>query len=92
MCELVEGTNNVIVALPSGLVGPWLNAIRVCEIVGGLVDPSGSQLPLPSGGAGVRVGNAVEDRADFVWMDWDAWLRKYPQPSVEALSYPPSER
>jgi hypothetical protein len=85
MCELVEGTNNVIVALPPGLVGPWLNAIRMCEIVGGLVDPSSSQLPFSSGGAGVRVGNAVEDRADFVWMGWDAWLRKYPQPSVEAF-------
>ncbi len=43
MCELVEGTKNVVVALPSGLVGPWLNATRMSEIVGGLVDPGGSQ-------------------------------------------------
>src|SRR4030088_559436 len=43
MCELVEGTTNVIVALPSGLVGPWLNATKVCEIVAGLVEPSGNQ-------------------------------------------------
>jgi glycine/D-amino acid oxidase-like deaminating enzyme len=85
MCELVEGTKNVVVALPSGLVGPWLNATRICEIVGGLVDPSGSQPALPDGGAGVRVGNAVEDRPDFVWMGWGEWLRKYPQLSVQAF-------
>lgn len=83
-CELVEGTKNVIVALPSGLVGPWLNAITMCEIVGGLVDPSGSHTALPRGGAGVLVGNPVEDRPDFAWMGWDAWLRKYPELSVHS--------
>jgi glycine/D-amino acid oxidase-like deaminating enzyme len=85
MCELVEGTKNVVVALPSGLVGPWLNATRMCEIVGGLVDPSGDQPAVPGGGAGVRVGNAVEDRPDFVWMGWDEWLRKYPLFSVQVF-------
>jgi hypothetical protein len=83
MCELVAGTKNVIIALPSGLVGPWLNATTVCEIVGGLLDPTGSQPSLPEGGAGVRVGNPVEDRADFVWMEWNEWLRLYPQLSVQ---------
>jgi hypothetical protein len=86
MCELVEGTSNVIVALPSGLVGPWLNATRTCEIVGGLVDPSGSQPPLPRGGAGVRIGSAVEDRPDFVWMGWEQWLHEYPQLLAHTLS------
>jgi glycine/D-amino acid oxidase-like deaminating enzyme len=84
MCELVDGTKNVVVALPSGLVGPWLNATRMSEIVGELVGPSGNQPALPGGGAGVRVGNAVEDRPDFVWMGCDEWLRKYPQLSVHA--------
>jgi glycine/D-amino acid oxidase-like deaminating enzyme len=79
MCDLVQGTKNVIIALPSGLVGPWLNVIRMGEIVGGFVKPSGSQPPLPGRTAGVRVGDAVEDRPDFVWMGWDEWLRKYPQ-------------
>jgi glycine/D-amino acid oxidase-like deaminating enzyme len=85
MCELVDGTKNVVVALPSGLVGPWLNATRMCEIVGGLVDPGGSQPPLTGAGVGVRVGSAVEDRPDFVWMGWDEWLRKHPQFSVQAF-------
>jgi glycine/D-amino acid oxidase-like deaminating enzyme len=83
MCELVDGTKNVVVALPSGLVGPWLNATKMCEIVGELVDPNGNQPALPGGGAGVRVGNAVEDRPDFVWMGWEDWLGKYPQLSVQ---------
>jgi glycine/D-amino acid oxidase-like deaminating enzyme len=85
MCELVEGTDNVIIALPSGLVGPWVNVIRTCEIVGGLIDPGGSQPSLPGGGAGVRVGSAVEDRPDFVWLGWDDWSRKYPQLSVQTF-------
>jgi hypothetical protein len=83
MCELVGGTENVIIALPSGLVGPWLNAIRMVDIVGGLLDPSGSQPPLPGGGAVVRVGSAMEDRPDYVWMGWHEWLRKYPQISAQ---------
>jgi glycine/D-amino acid oxidase-like deaminating enzyme len=85
ICELVEGTRNVVVALPSGLVGPWLNSTRICEIVGGLVDPSGSQPPLSGGGVGVRVGSPVEDRPDFAWMGWDEWLGKYPQFSDQTL-------
>jgi len=79
MCELVGGTKNVVVALPSGLVGPWLNATTMCEIVGGLVIPSGNQPALPRGGDSVRVGNAVEDRPDFVWMGWEEWSRKFPR-------------
>jgi glycine/D-amino acid oxidase-like deaminating enzyme len=79
MCELVDGTSNVVIALPSGLIGPWLNLITMNEIVGTLVDPSGSQPPLPGGGINVRVGNAVEDRPDFAWMSWNDWLRIYPQ-------------
>jgi hypothetical protein len=77
MCELLVGTTNVIIALPSGLVGPWLNATDTCEIVRELVDPSGSQRSLPGGGVGVRVGNVVEDRPDFVWRPWDEWSRTY---------------
>jgi hypothetical protein len=82
----VEGTKNVVVALPSGLVGPWLNATRLYEIVGGLVGPRGSQQPLTGGGLGVGVGSAIEDRPDFVWMGWDEWLRKYPELSEKRVN------
>jgi hypothetical protein len=81
----VHGTKNVVIALPSRLIGAWLNATTTTEIVGGLVDPSGNQPALPRGGAGMQVGNAVEDRPDFVWMGWDEWSQKYPQFSVRAF-------
>jgi hypothetical protein len=85
LCQLVEGTENVIVALPSGLVGPWLNVTTIGEIVGRLFAPAGAQPPLPSAGLGVPVGDPVEDRPDFVWMGLEDWLRKYPQLSVRTL-------
>jgi hypothetical protein len=81
-CALVSGTANVVVALPSGLIGPWLNARRVSELVGELVEPSGTHPPLPAGGAGVRVGMPVEDRDDFLWMGKEDWMRKYPPTGV----------
>lgn len=81
MCEVLEGTSNVVVALPSGLIGPWLNAIRLSEIVGELVDPGGTQAPLPLGGAGVRVGSAVEDRPDFAWTPWEEWSVPFTAPA-----------
>ncbi len=72
-CVAVDGITNLILALPSGLVGPWLNARRAHELVAELVDPSGTEPPLPAGGVRVEVGSAVEDRADLVWMSWDDW-------------------
>lgn len=66
-CELVEGASNVIVALPSGLVAPWLNAARVAELVADVVEPRASQSPLPGGGEDVEIGSSVEDRPGFVW-------------------------
>jgi len=78
MCEVVDGAANVIVALPSGLIGPWLNVAALRDIVGALVDPSGRQPDLPGGGEDVRVGRVVEDREGFAWMSWDEWLRTYP--------------
>ena len=34
---------------------------------------------------GIRVGDAVKDRPDFVWMGWDEWLREYRQLAGRAL-------
>jgi hypothetical protein len=75
MCELVEGTANVIAALPSGLIGAWLNAPTISEIVPMLADPSGGQPALPRGGVGLGVGIPVEDRPEFVWMGFEEWSR-----------------
>ena len=73
MCEMVAGSPNVMVALPSGLVGAWLNAAQVIELLGGLIDPSGNQARLPGGGEGVRIGSVVEDRPGFEWLTWQEW-------------------
>jgi hypothetical protein len=53
--------------------------ITLNGLVGAMVEPSGDRPSLPEGGAGVQVGNAVEDRPDFVWMGWDEWVQNYPQ-------------
>ncbi|TME00996.1 MAG: FAD-dependent oxidoreductase [Chloroflexi bacterium] len=90
MCELVAGTDNVMVALPSGLVGPWLNAVTLGEIVGGLIEPSGSQPALPGAGLGVQAGDVVEDRPEFSWMGWDQWSKKYLQLSAQRLPTSPA--
>jgi glycine/D-amino acid oxidase-like deaminating enzyme len=89
MCELVEGTANVIVALPSGLIGAWLNATTLCEILGGLIVPTGAQRALPGGGVGVRVGDPVEDRPDFKWMGLRDWSEKYSRSGVVAARQAP---
>src|SRR5207302_3541344 len=75
MCDLVQGTANVVVALPSGIVGAWLNAARVGEIVSSLIDPSGRQSLVPGGGVGVEVGAVVEDRPSFAWLTPRQWMR-----------------
>jgi hypothetical protein len=81
LCELVDGTENVIVALPSGLVGPWLNVIKMTDLVAGLVEPGASQPALSAGGVGVQVATPVEDRPDFAWTSWQGWVRMHPDRS-----------
>jgi hypothetical protein len=76
---LIAGTSNVIATLPSGLVGPWLNAADAIGLLRGFADPSGVQPTLPGGGEGVRAGSAVEDRPDFEWMTWEKWRQPLPQ-------------
>jgi hypothetical protein len=85
MCERITGTTNVIAALPSGLVGPWLNRADVLALVRGLADPSGLRPSLPGGGDGVRVGRAVEDRPGFAWMTWQEWRQSLPQPDPSGV-------
>lgn len=78
LCAVLEGAGNVIVALPSGLVAPWLNAADTLNIVRSLASPSGAQPSLPFAGDGVRVGSPVEDRPGFTWMTWQEWRQALP--------------
>jgi glycine/D-amino acid oxidase-like deaminating enzyme len=73
MCQMLAGESNVIAALPSGLIGPWLNAATVLECLRGIADPGGDQPALPGGGDGVQAGQPVEDRPGFAWRTWSEW-------------------
>jgi hypothetical protein len=75
LCAVIAGADNVIAALPSGLVGPWRNAADVLTLLRGLAAPSGAQPTLAGSGQGVRVGSPVEDRPGFVWQSWEDWSR-----------------
>jgi glycine/D-amino acid oxidase-like deaminating enzyme len=85
LCELVEGVRNVVVALPSGLLGAWLNAAEVPELLCDVVGPGGAQPALSGGGEGVRVGGAVEEQPGFAWSSWADWSSQ-----VVAAPAPPS--
>jgi glycine/D-amino acid oxidase-like deaminating enzyme len=75
LCAAVAGAANVIVTLPSGLVGPWRNAADALTLLRGIIVPSGAQPALPGAGQGVRVGLPVEDRPGFVWQPAAEWSR-----------------
>jgi hypothetical protein len=77
---VIAGAGNVIVALPSGLVGPWRNAADTLNLVRGLAAPSHTQPVLAGVGQGVRVGSPVEDRPGFAWQSWEDWMRSLRQP------------
>ena len=77
MCDVVEGTDNVIVALPCGLVTPWLHVERVTAILSERIEPAGHQPDLPRAGDGVRVGALVEDKQGFAWSTLDDFARQY---------------
>lgn len=87
LCAPLVGARNVIAALPSGLIGPWLNAVEVLALVRGLTTPSGAQPTLPGGGDHVRVGCAVEDRPGFVWKTWEGWTNGLRGSTSSALDW-----
>ncbi|MGE5602775.1 MAG: FAD-dependent oxidoreductase [Nitrososphaerales archaeon] len=87
MCQVAAGTGNVVAALPSGLIGSWLNAADALALLDGLIGPAtrtGDRGPLPWGGEGVRVGRPVEDRPGFEWQTWEQWHQLLPQPPTPA--------
>lgn len=70
-CERIEAAPNVIVALPSGLLGAWPVAARASALVGEIVGVAsgrgGPRSPIRGGGQGVRVGSDHEDAAGLAW-------------------------
>ena len=76
LCEPLVGAEDVVVALPSGLVTPWINAARIVAIVGERVTPSERHPQLATGGSGIGISRPVEDRPGFVWYSVDEFARR----------------
>jgi glycine/D-amino acid oxidase-like deaminating enzyme len=70
VCELVEGTANLVIALPSLVVNAWSNAKIAVEIVDAVAPRALRQPDIPGGGVGVRVGRPREDRPGVSWKTW----------------------
>jgi glycine/D-amino acid oxidase-like deaminating enzyme len=69
-CELVDGTANLLIALPSLVVNAWSNAKIAAGIVDALAPRKVPQPDIPGAGAGVRVGGLREDRPGVRWSTW----------------------
>jgi len=74
LCEVVQGTHNVLVAAPSVIANCWSNAQRARELIRSRVWPSGQIDAVPAGGQGVRIGNVNELTDAVQWLDWQAML------------------
>jgi len=78
LCDLLGGTRNVFVALPSVLVNAWSNAQRTLAMLHSRVEASGSSIDLPGSGVGVRVGAVRELTDEVAWMSWTELVRAFP--------------
>lgn len=70
MCELVDGTANLVLALPSLVVNAWSNAKIAAGIVDALTLRKVQQPDIPASGAGVLVGRLREERPGVRWSTW----------------------
>jgi glycine/D-amino acid oxidase-like deaminating enzyme len=77
LCEVVEGTRNIILALPSVLINAWPNAVDAVAIVRKIADPSGTTPRIPRAGRNVRVGQENELASETQWLDWSGFSRLY---------------
>jgi glycine/D-amino acid oxidase-like deaminating enzyme len=69
-CELVDGTTNLLIALPSLVVNAWSNAKIAAGIVDAVAPRKVHQPDIPGAGVGVRVGRLREDRPGVRWSTW----------------------
>ena len=92
LCEPLVGAEDVVVALPSGLVTPWINAARIVTIVGDRITPSGRHPQLARAENGIGISRAVEDRAGFVWYPFDDFARRVRDSQPASTSAAPQPR
>ena len=76
LCEPMAGAEDVVVALPSGLVTPWLNATRIVELVADRVTPGKRHPQLSVAANAIGISRPVEDRPDFVWYPFDDFAHR----------------
>ena len=73
-CELVDGTTNLLMALPSLALNAWSNAKIAAAIVDEVAPHKVHQPDIPGGGVGVEVGRLREDRSGARWSTWRQML------------------
>ncbi len=78
ICEQVEAISNVIVALPSGFIGAWINTQNALAMLRSQVRASSSPPLLSGAGQGVRVGSVTELTDKVSWMSWREFVQTYP--------------
>jgi hypothetical protein len=78
LCERVEGTSNVLMALPSGLLGAWVNSQTALTMLRSQVKASGWSQSVPGTGQGVRAGLVNELTDEAMWMTGQEFVRTYP--------------
>jgi hypothetical protein len=78
MCEPVDGTHNVFMALPSVFINAWSNAQTVLRLLDSRVPASGHSIVVPGAGLGVRVGAANELTDEVTWKPLAEFVRAFP--------------
>lgn len=78
VCEPLDGTDSVIMAMPSVLANAWLNTRHAVGLLSESIQPTEVQPALPGGGQGVRVGVANESKSEAEWLSWSDLLIRYP--------------
>jgi hypothetical protein len=82
-CDFVEGTGNVVMALPSVMLNAWRNAETVLTLLADRVKPSGRATHVPAGGKAVSVGTVNESTDEVTWLRWREFHQTY-DPSLTA--------
>jgi hypothetical protein len=78
VCDSVDGTRNVFVALPSVFINAWSNAQTILRMLSGRVPASGATIMVPGADIGVRVGTVNELTHQVAWMSWEEFIRALP--------------
>lgn len=77
LCEPIEGTANLLLALPTVIGGAWQAAQSAADLVEARVEP-GDWQPIPWTDDEVPIGHVVEQTDAFEWQAWNAFQQRFP--------------